>query len=301
MRVIVTGAAGFLGRALVARLQSNGDDVVATDREIGGAFAGDLLDRSLLDRLFADQTDAVVHLATVPGGAAETDRTLAWEVNVAATRGLIEAAEPHRPRFVFASSIAVFGDRLLAQVTDATPVAPYMLYGAHKVMMEEWIACQSLRGTIDGLSLRFPGIIARPRAPSGMVSAFMSDLFHAMRAGETIDLPVSAEATLWLLSREAAVEALIHALSLPTVPGDRRVTLPAQYVSMGKLVTAVARAAGQDPGLARFKPEARIEAAFGRLPPLSTMRADALGFRHDGSLETMVVRVMADLDREEER
>ncbi len=92
--------------------------------------------------------DAIVHLATVPGGAAESDPALAWRVNVDATRTLFDAAaRASTPiRLVFASSIAVFGDHLPTPLDEDTPVAPSMLYGAHKAMMETWLATLGRRG-----------------------------------------------------------------------------------------------------------------------------------------------------------
>ena len=301
MRIVVTGAGGFVGRALARRLRALDHDVLATDLTITQGLAGQIGDPALLERLFAGPVDAVFHLATVAGGAAETAPDHAWQVNVAATRALIDAAARHRPRFVYASSIAVLGDDLPARVTDGMPPAPRMLYGAHKAMMEQWIACQSRRGALDGLSLRLPGIVARPKAPSGMISAFMSDLFHALREGAPFTLPVSPDATMWLLSRPAVVDAMVHALSLPAIPAPRCLTLPALRVRMADLVAAIARATGGDPALIRHAPQAAIEAGFGRLPELSTAMADGLGFRHDGSLPALVEAVLADIQEEEER
>ncbi len=301
MRVVVTGASGFIGRALVDRLRTLGHDVVATDREGVGMMVGDLRDPALLERIFAKPVNAVVHLATIPGGAAEVDPALAWDVNVEASRALVDTAARYRPRVVFASSIAVFGDPLPAHADDAMPVMPQMLYGAHKVIMEEWIACQSRRGSMNGISLRLPGVVARPPATSGMISAFISDVFHAFRGGKAIDLPVSAQATLWLLSRSAAVEALVHAVLLAEPRVGERVTLPALRITMGDLIGALAAATGRDAGLARFRPNERIEAVFGALPPLATARGDTLGFRHDGSTKALVAHVLADLDEEQGR
>ena len=85
--------------------------------------------------------------------------------------------------------------------TTGRLAAPKMYYGAHKLMMEAWLATMTRRGAVHGLSLRLPGIVARPRAPSGMRSAFLSDLFHALRAAIADEMPVSAGATSWLLSR----------------------------------------------------------------------------------------------------
>jgi nucleoside-diphosphate-sugar epimerase len=300
MRVVVTGADGFVGRALVRALNADGHDVVATDRTIEKGVVGDLTDPAVLHQLFARPTQAVVHLATIPGGAAEKAIQESWAVNVEATRALIETAQPAGPRFLFASSIAVFGDPLPERVDDATAIAPRMLYGAHKAMMEEWIATQSRRGAIDGLSLRLPGIVARPRSPSGMISAFMSDIFHALRAGEAITLPVSPDATMWLLSRRALVTALRHGLVVPA-PVARRLTLPALRVRMCDLAAEIAAATGHSATLVGYAPDSAIDAAFGRLPPLATQAADTAGFRHDGNIAALVGNVLDDLDLEDAR
>ncbi|PTS84497.1 epimerase, partial [Sphingomonas sp. HMWF008] len=105
MRVIVTGAAGFLGQQVVARLSAR-HDVVATDLAPcpgPAAVMGDLGDAGTLDRLFATPCDAVIHLATMPGGACESDPERGWRVNVDTTQALIAAAmHGGARRFVYA-------------------------------------------------------------------------------------------------------------------------------------------------------------------------------------------------------
>ena len=166
---------------------------------------------------------------------AEQDPALGWRVNVEGSALLLAAAERagNRPRFIFASSIAALGTPLPGQVDDDTPLRPRMLYGAHKAMMEQWIATLTRRGSIHGISLRLPGIVARPPSPSGMKSAFLSDLFHAAAGGRALTLPVSAQATTWLMSRRRIVENLRHAIELTSKIGEPfAFTLPATSVSM---------------------------------------------------------------------
>ena len=79
MKIVITGAGGFVGRQLVASLLARGDEVVGIDSHAGGipagalAVAGDLADPAVRARALAGRLDALVHLATVPGGAAEAD------------------------------------------------------------------------------------------------------------------------------------------------------------------------------------------------------------------------------------
>ena len=70
---------------------------------------------------------------------------------------------------------AAFGEPFPASVDDSTPLRPKSFYGAHKALMEQWLATLSRRGELDAISLRLSGVVARPRGPSGMKSAFLSD------------------------------------------------------------------------------------------------------------------------------
>lgn len=309
MTIIVTGAGGFVGRELVRLLCADGQNVVAVDSDQGGiadgarSVIGDIGSADVRRDAFRDGCTALVHLATVPGGAAEADPAASRRVNIDAMYDLLEAARDAgtAPRVVFASSIAVFGDPLPASgVDDATPLAPKLLYGGHKAMMETAVGLMSNRGEIDGVSVRLPGILARPKGPSGMKSAFMSDLFHALRAGESFVCPVSEAATIWAQSVTCCAANLRHALKVDTLvlPVGRAVTLPALRVSMGALAAEIARQCGVSAGLVRYAPDRALEAAFGAQPPLTTPAADSAGFAHDGDVGSLVRNALAVIARD---
>ena len=205
MNVVVTGAGGFVGRELVRLLAGAGHAVTGIDSAGGGipedaqAVIGDIGERAVRAEALDGGCDALIHLATVPGGAAEADPAASRRINIDAMYDLLLEAAAVNPglRVVYASSIAVFGDPLPPLVDDATPLSPKMIYGGHKAMMEAAVAMFSNRGLIDGVSVRLPGILARPKVPSGMKSAFMSDLFHALKAGEEFICPVTAQGRIW--------------------------------------------------------------------------------------------------------
>ena len=141
MRLIVTGANGFIGRALVeALLATEEHEVVAVDTvapsspELDGVswVCADICVPDVISSLFDEPCDALVHLATLPGCAAEEKHELARQVNIDATLDLLEAVRSPDlvPRVVFSSSIAVYGEFAGRVIDDNTPPAPRMIYGA---------------------------------------------------------------------------------------------------------------------------------------------------------------------------
>ena len=315
MHIVITGAAGFVGRALAQRLIN---DRTLAGRQIGqitlmdlafeGAapdgvrhLAGDMGETAWLASALGAQTiDAVFHLASIPGGAAERDYILAKRVNLDATQALLEIGQRQvvqggrPPVFVFASSIAVFGD-LPAEVNDDTPTRPQMTYGAQKLIGEVLIDDFSRRGWVDGRAVRIPGVLARPPARTGQLSAFLSDIIRELAAGRPFVCPMAAEATTWASSLPCVVEQLLHAAALPDAQlGSRRtVTLPTLRFTMTELVDAVARVYRSPAhALVQYESDAKIEAMFGRFPPLTAARAEIAGFPRDDKLDTLVYRAL---------
>lgn len=303
-RILITGASGFIGRALTTALLENPAnasarivlmDVVPSGQndERVSAIEGDLADPLTITAAIGDGVDIVYHLAAVVGGAAEADYALARQVNVDATLGLFEQLRDSGrcPRVVNASSIAVFGEPPPSRVEDDTMPCPTMTYGAQKRMMEIALAQFSVRGWLDGLSLRLPAIVAKPVQP-GVKAVFLNQLFHTFAAGENMTMPVSPAGTSWLLSTDACIAALLHAGELPAaaIGQDRTVTLPALRVAMQELVDALGRRFGRGDTRIDFEPNAQLEAQFASQPPLFTSTADRLGFCHDGDIDQLVRR-----------
>lgn len=311
IHVVITGAAGFLGRALAQRLIADRtlsgqpeDQITLIDLAFDTTapdgvrhMAGDLGDTVWLDSMLDAQTvDAVFHLASIPGGAAERDYPSAKRVNLDATQALLQLGQRQvqqggqPPVFVFASSIAVFGD-MAAEVNDDTPTRPLMTYGAQKLIGEVLIDDFSRRGWVDGRAVRIPGVLARPPVRTGQLSAFLSDIIRELAAGRPYVCPMSAEATTWASSLPCVVKQLLHAAALPAsqLSGRRAVTLPTLHFAMSELVDAVAHTYGcPAQELVRYEPDHKIEALFGRYPPLSTVRAEQVGFQRDKDLDTLV-------------
>jgi nucleoside-diphosphate-sugar epimerase len=174
MKYLITGACGFLGRALCAGLTAQLGDhhFVLADRAALShtdprvqCIQGDLHDAAMVDAIVAD-VDVIFHLAAVPGGATEADYASSRSTNLQASLKLLERAalEPRPVRVVYASSIAVFGEPLPERIDDDTWPRPTLTYGVHKLMVCLALDNLTRLGRIDGLALHLPGLVARPRS-----------------------------------------------------------------------------------------------------------------------------------------
>lgn len=312
MQVLVTGAGGFIGRVLVARLLDTGLDgrrverLVALDLALDDlpedarlrSVSGSIADAEVLKQALREPVDVVFHLASVPGGAAEAAPDLGRRVNLDATAHLLALLREQGgcPRLVFTSTVAVYGNPLPAIVDEQTPPRPAMSYGAHKLAAEVLVADAARRGWVDACSLRLPGVVARPGDGAGLVSAFMSQLFWKLAAGEAIVLPVSADGTAWWISVAACVDNLLHAATIDTARLDARrvVQMPALHLSIGAVVDALARRHGETRrAFVRYEPQQQVQRLFATFPPLHTPQAEALGFCHDGTVDMLVRRATA--------
>lgn len=301
--ILVTGASGFIGSRLSARLREEADFAgcrfTLVDITHGATIddarvrqvAGDLRDPAVLEQAIDGRADIVFHLAGILGGAAEQDYDLSRRVNIDATMMLLERLRDgdDPPRVVFASTIAVFGPDVPDLIDDDTLPLPTMTYGAQKRMIEVAVEQFSARGWIDGLAIRLPGIVARKGADARLKSAFLNSMFYDYAAGKDIVLPVSPEGTTWLISVPACVEAFLHAARLPQgfLSGRRAFTLPAQRVRIDAVIAALARLYPDSPSQVRYEPDLAVERQFARQPPLTTAIADGLGFKHDGDIDRL--------------
>jgi nucleoside-diphosphate-sugar epimerase len=303
-QIVVTGAGGFVGKRLIGALLSRGElggrtiaGITAVDLHLPEStdprlriVSGDLLDSAVIEAALSGGVDTLYHLVTIPGGAAERNYELSRRVNVDATLALLEAvgnaARP--PRVVFTSTIAVYGN---------TMCRPTMTYGGQKLMIEAAISDFTRKGWIDGRAVRLSGIVARPyQADSGLISAYLSDVFTLLAAGRAFCSPVSPEATSWMLSVPACVANLLHAgdIGAEGMPYWRAWNLPTQRLTMRALVDAIAAVTGADArALVSYDPKPLVEVQFGSYPPITTEIADRLGFAHDGNAAALVRNALA--------
>ncbi len=176
MKVLVTGAAGFIGSTTTELLLDEGHEVVALDSLASGVrdnvptrasfVEGDCGDVALVASL--GPFEACVHFAgRIEPGASMDNPEVFFANNVGATFRLVETlVAGGLERFVFSSSCAVYGDRVTPPIDEDHPVAPHSPYGQSKLMVEEGLGWLVSCGKLRAAALRYfnaAGATARHR------------------------------------------------------------------------------------------------------------------------------------------
>jgi nucleoside-diphosphate-sugar epimerase len=310
MRVLVTGGAGFIGRKLIQRLLKDGQvggrkieritcfDVVAaqglpTDDRIE-IVTGDLASPSQVGILLGKGQDAIWHLASAVSGECEKDFDLGYRVNLTGTLNVLDAARRagNVPKLIFTSSVAAFGGPLPEPIPDAQILTPQTSYGAQKAACELLVADYTRKGMIDGRSLRLPTIVVRPGKPNAAASSFASSIVREPLAGESVVCPVAPEARMYSLSPRRVVDALVHAMTIPSeeIGQVRSLTLPGLTYTQSQMMAALERVTSKKvTGRVTWTPDPFIQKIVAGWPTtFTTPRAEKLGFQRDGSLEEMI-------------
>ncbi len=311
MHILVTGAAGMIGRKLTAKLVKDGGlngkpvdrltlvDVVAPEKPAGfsGAAelsASDLSAPGVAAKTVAGKPDVIFHLAGVVSGEAETDFEKGYRVNLDGTRALLEAirAAAYKPKVVFTSSIAVYGAPFPRSIPDDFHLTPLTSYGTQKAICELLLADYSRRGILDGVGIRLPTICVRPGKPNKAASGFFSGIIREPLAGQEALLPVAETVRHTHASPRAAVGFLIHAAGLtPEKLGTRiNLAMPGISCTVGEQIEALRRVAG-DKVAARIRrsPDELVQRIVaGWAERLDATRASELGFKAEATFDDII-------------
>ena len=312
MHILITGAAGMIGRKLTERLvidRALGGqpiekltliDIVAPVRPAGFSDhvktrPADLAEPGVAEKAVSERPEVIFHLAGVVSGEAETDFEKGYRVNLDGTRALLEAvrlAGGYRPKFIFTSSIAVFGAPFPEAIPDDFHLTPLTSYGTQKAICELLLSDYTRRGFLDGVGLRLPSIVVRPGKPNKAASGFFSGIIREPLAGEEALLPVPDSVLHWHASPRSAVGFLIHAARLTREQLGPRVniTMPGVCCTVGEQIAALRRVAGEAVAARiRRAPDelvARIVAGWpSRFDP---RRALALGFTVENTFDDII-------------
>ena len=299
MRVLVTGAFGYIGTAVGRRLALAGYDVVAvTSRPLGTAptplfpcqvVRADLRDEASVRAALADaRPDAVCHLAGLGKVRESFEHPEEYHaVNAGGTTTLLDAltATAAGRRFVFASSAAVYGVPERQPVTEDAPLLPTSPYGESKVTAEQAIEAAAAGGAIGAACLR---IFNAAGAVDGVADTNLSRVIPkalAVAAGQAGRVEVNGDGSA--VRDFVHVDDVASAFLLALENGCRPGTAPAYNVgataaSVAEILTVAEEVTGRPIPVIRNPPRdeprvlisdhARIGAELGWSPARSALR-----------------------------
>lgn len=320
MNILITGGCGFLGARLARTLLKQGALSLAGEpaRAIGRltltdrvpppadlaadarvAFVqGDLLELAQARSLPAPGTELLFHLAAAVSGECEADFDLGMRSNLDTTRALLETCRAlgSKPTFVFASSLAVFGNSpgtaLPELIEDDTLPTPQSSYGIQKFISEQLVADYARKGFIRGRSVRLMTVSVRPGRPNGAASGFLSGMIREPLAGLKGACPVPRETPVALASPGTTVDGIIRAAEASDEEWGplTGLNLPSLRTSVGEMADALERVGGQAAtALLDWTPDPAVQTLVKTWPGnVASVRARALGLQPDKDFESVV-------------
>ena len=189
MKVVVTGAAGFLGGHIARNFRDQGWEVTAFDvspfHEDGIRFAqGDLTEANSVDQAIAG-TDVVAHVGAIGDVyLAGEQPTLAAEVNVVGTGNVVEAALRHGARMVYASTWEVYGEPEYQPVDERHPTHPDHPYSITKLGGEALMLAATRLRSLSAVALRLGTAYGSGLRPNSVFRIFIDKA----RNGEPITI-----------------------------------------------------------------------------------------------------------------
>jgi nucleoside-diphosphate-sugar epimerase len=312
MHILVTGAAGMIGRKLTERLAKDGalhgvaiGNYTLTDVFPASApqasvpieiVTADLASPGVAERLIVGRPDVIFHTAGIVSAEAELDFDKGYRSNLDGMLALLEAVRKaggaYRPKLVFTSSCAAFGGPFPDAIGDDFHLTPHTSYGTQKAMCELLLADYSRRGFLDGVGLRLPAICVRPGKPNKAASSFYSSIIREPLAGHEAVLPVDENHLHTHASPRAAVGFLIHAAGLTREQLGPRInlTMPGVSCTVSEQIAALRRIAG-DKVAARIRREPDelvIRITDGWPHRFDAARARGLGFVAEQSFDEII-------------
>lgn len=319
MKILITGGAGFLGtrlaQAILKRPQLMGCSpslLVLTDQvQPVASLVQDPRVQVLVGGLIGQcpvvakqQFDLVFHLAAAVSAECEADFDLGLRSNLDTSRTLLDAlrAAGNRPRFVFASSAAVFGGDpglpMPAIIRDDTLPTPQTSYGIQKFICEQLVADYTRKGFMDGRSARLMTVTVRPGRPNGAASGFLSTIVREPLRGRDALCPVPPETLAVVASPNNTIEGLIAlAEAEPGVFGGRiAMNLPALTVRVSEILDALEAVAGKAAReRVRFEPDPAIAAIVASWPSaFDNKRALRFGLKPDPDITSIIRQFVND-------
>jgi nucleoside-diphosphate-sugar epimerase len=309
MRILITGAAGFIGQLVAKRFldESSSHTLILTDifeppippgakhSQNAKSITADLSTQS--STVVTKDIEAVYIFHGIMSSGAEADFELGMKANFDATRALLDTIRKTCPgaKVIYASSQAVYNNSVTLPVTESQLPTPETSYGAEKMMCEYLINDYTRRGFINGISLRFPTVCVRPGKPTAAASSFLSGMIREPMNGVKCVIPIEdRQWRHWLCSPRVLVRNLVWAateLDLDQLPKfDRSLNHPGIGVSVQDMMDSLARVGGKDKlDLLEEKLEPSLKKILYSWPAdFDNTKALDLGFERDTSFDDIV-------------
>lgn len=313
MKILITGAGGFVGQLLAEHLLNDNHTLVLVDifeppvppkannKQNAKCIKADLYEDA--QSVLSKDIEAMYVFHGIMSAGSEQDFDLGYRVNLHSTLRLLEAVRHTCPgvRFIYSSSTAIYGQPLPDVPSEATVPTPQGSYGTQKTMMEYVINDFNRRGLINAFIFRFPTISVRPGKPTQAASSWMSGIIREPLQGQESTLPCDNDFQAWLCSPKTLVKNLIIALKLPKdcMPQHiRQVNLPGITATVKEMLDALREVGGEDALklVKREKPSPEIKAMLDSWPiRFDISKALNLGFVADQSFKGAVEDFKASL------
>jgi nucleoside-diphosphate-sugar epimerase len=321
--ILITGAAGFIGQQLAARLLNDSSAsyrVILSDiveppipqyhgpADRADSIQADLCSpESLAGLVAASQPLAAVFIFHgIMSSGSEANPELSFAVNLDSTRFLLMTLTTTNPgvRVIYASSQAVYGPPLPPVVTDATTPTPASVYGTHKLMSELLINDLHRRGLINAFSLRFPSISVRAGKPTQAATSFLSGMIREPLNGQECVIPLKDRSYRAVLcSPTVLMDNLIKVMHLPSdsLPAHiRGMNVPGISATIQEMMDSLEAVGGKEAlALLREEPDPvteRILRSWALDVDCST--ALGLGLVRDESVQSLVREYWDKLQRQ---
>ena len=312
MHILITGAAGMVGRKLTERLVADGGlngksidrltlvDVVAPAKPAG--FSGKVdayaLDVSREDAAASWSRTGPTRSSISPRWCRARPRPISrratastWSACTTCSRRSAARAATTRS-WCSRRRSRCSARRSRARSTTSSTTRRSTSYGTQKGICELLLADYTRKGFLDGVGIRLPTICVRPGTPNKAASGFFSNIIREPLAGKEAVLPVEESVMHWHASPRSAVGFLMHAAALTREQLGPRInlTMPGVACTVGEQIAALRRVAGENVvARIRREPDAAIMKIVSGWPTrFDAKRARALGFKVEDTFDQII-------------
>ena len=243
-KVLITGAAGFIGSNLVERSLfeegwditgvddlSNGHTAFIQDKK-SGAFIGkqfykiDFADEQVLSMVKRGEFDYIVHLAAIPRVSYSVQHPIETnDVNVTKTLQLIHAARKHVKRFVFASSSSVYGGAAMLPTPESCPKNPKSPYALQKSIIEDYLKLYNNLYSMESVCLRFFNVFGKNQLGNSPYSTAISSWLTAILSNRPMRSDGDGTQTRDMCHVDNVTDACIRAVKSEKSLGALRINI----------------------------------------------------------------------------